>query len=321
VKLDAVTRQPAEGSFGGRFYLVGYLPTYAAALFLLVLVWAGARGWAGPTSRLNFKAAWATASHLSLGEVVILILAVTLLAVVVQPLQIAMMSVAEGRWPAWLGTAWALYGQRRRKNRLLRTAQLPTGPGLTDGALQRAGAAGHLLRQRFPMPDHLLRPTTLGNVLAAMEDTAGRAYGLDAVTAWPRLYPVLGEPVKSLVDDRRDALDASVRMAATMTVTTLVALILLIQSGWWTLLALIPLAVAVLAYNGAVQAALAYAETVQVAFDLHRADLLTALRMEPPARQDTERILNEQWCDHWRQGIPLPSTLEYAAHKNGSTSG
>ena len=48
MKLDAVTRQSAGGGFGGRFYLVGYLPTYAAALFLLVLVWAGALG---PASR------------------------------------------------------------------------------------------------------------------------------------------------------------------------------------------------------------------------------------------------------------------------------
>ncbi len=83
--------------------------------------------------------------------------------------------------------------------------------------------------------------------------------------------------------------------------------------GWWLLLALLPLGVAVLAYNGAVQAALAYAETVYVAFDLHRAHLLTALRMDPPTQQDVERILTEQWCDLWRQGIPLPATLEYSA--------
>lgn len=38
MKLEAVGRPPADASFGGRFYLVGYLPTYAAALFLLVLV-------------------------------------------------------------------------------------------------------------------------------------------------------------------------------------------------------------------------------------------------------------------------------------------
>ena len=79
MKLDAVARPSADASFGGRFYLVGYLPTYAAALFLLVLVWAGAPGWSGRKDhQLSFTAAWATASHLSLGEVVMLALAVAL---------------------------------------------------------------------------------------------------------------------------------------------------------------------------------------------------------------------------------------------------
>jgi hypothetical protein len=322
VKLDAVARQPADAGFGGRFYLVSYLPTYAVVLFLLVLVWAGAPGWAGrPGHQIRFTAAWVTASHLSLGEVVLAALAVALLAVILQPLQFAMMSVAQGSWPAWLGSRWALRWQKSRRNRLSEAARLPQGPELTEAAIQRAGAAGRQLRCRFPRPDHLLQPTALGNVLAAMQDSAGRPYGLDAVISWPRLYPVLGEQARSLVDDRRDTLDGAVRMAATMAVTALASLVLLSCSGWWVLLALIPLGIAVLAYNAAVQAALAYAETVHVAFDLHRADLLTALRMELPRRQDAERALNEQWCDLWRQGIPLPAALEYSASNDEKPAG
>lgn len=82
MKLDMAGRPLADASFGGRFYLISYLPTYAAALFLLVLVWAGAPGWSGRQDhRIRFTAAWATASHLSLGEVIIVALAVALLAV------------------------------------------------------------------------------------------------------------------------------------------------------------------------------------------------------------------------------------------------
>ena len=320
MKLDMAGRPPADASFGGRFYLVSYLPTYAAALFLLVLVWAGAPGWSGrPDHRIRFTAAWATASHLSLGEVIMVALAVALLAVMLQPLQVAMVGLAEGSWPAWPGTTWARRWQRNRRNRLQRAGQLPAGLELTAGALQRAGEAGSQLRRRFPAQDHLLRPTALGNVLAAMTDQAGRAYGLDAVIAWPRLYPVLGEQVKSLVDDRRDTLDAAVRMTATMTATAIASFVLLVRSGWWILLALIPLGLAILAHNAAVHAALAYSETVHVAFDLHRADLLTALRMDLPRRQDTEKILNQQWCDLWRQGIPLPITIEYSGNNDKTT--
>jgi hypothetical protein len=67
-----------------------------------------------------------------------------------------------------------------------------------------------------------------------------------------------------------------------------------------------------------VQAALGYAESAHVAFDLHRADLLTALRMDAPGRHDAERILNEQWCDQRRQGIPLPATLRYTSANSES---
>ena len=304
---------------GGRFYLIGYLPTYAAALFLLLLVWAGAPAWHGrPGRRIRFTTAWATASHLSLSEVVMVALAIALLAVILQPLQLALVNLAQGSWPAWLGAHLGPAAAKEPQGPPGQGAQLPPGPELTSEAIQRAGTAGYQLRRRFPVPDHLLQPTALGNVLAAMQDSAGRAYGLDAVTAWPRLYPVLGEQCRTLVDDRRDTLDAAVRLAATMAVTALASLVLLLGQAWWTMLALIPLGVAVLAYNAAVQAALAYAETVHVAFDLHRADLLTALRMDPPGRQDAERILNEQWCDHWRQGIPLPATLRYTTADSDS---
>ena len=105
-------------------------------------------------------------------------------------------------------------------------------------------------------------------------------------------------------------------MTATMTATAIASFVLLVRSGWWILLALIPLGLAILAYNAAVHAALAYSETVHVAFDLHRADLLTALRMDLPRRQDAEKILNQQWCDLWRQGIPLPITVQYSGNND-----
>lgn len=312
MNLDTTARQPFGGGSGGRFYLISYLPTYAAALFLLLLVWAGAPVWHGrPGRRIRFTAAWATASHLSLTEVLMVALAIALLAVILHPLQLALVNMAQGSWPAWLGAAWARQRQRHHRDCLARATQLPQGPDLTSEAIQRAGTAGYELRRRFPAPDHLLQPTRLGNVLAAMQDSAGRAYGFDAVIAWPRLYPILGDQCRTLVDDRRDTLDASVRLAATMAVTALASVVLLLGSAWWTVLALVPFGVAMLAYNAAVQAAFAYAETVHVAFDLHRAALLTALRMELPGQQDAERIMNEQWCDHWRQGIPLPATMQY----------
>jgi hypothetical protein len=81
---------------GGRFLLVDYLPTYAAVLFVVILVWAGA-----PGPHIDFGNAWRTAAHLGVGEVILIAIAITLLAVLTHPLQLAMMRVLEGGWPAW----------------------------------------------------------------------------------------------------------------------------------------------------------------------------------------------------------------------------
>ena len=326
MNLGDTTKPLGEGFFGRRFYLVGYLPVYAAALFLLLIIWAGARGWHHPARhRMDFARAWDTAANLGLGQALVLLIGVTLVAVLLQPLQLWLLRLLEGNWPALFNGSWTCVWQRRRMTRLAAQAELrqadvvltgTTAPDLSPESVQRAGAAGRRLRQRFPLPPHLIRPTSLGNVLVAMEDTAGRAYGMDAVITWPRLYTVLGDKVRALVDDRRDMLDAAARMAVIMFLTTIAALLLLSGTGWWLLLALVPLGISVLSYFGAVLAALAYAEAVQVAFDMHRFELLEALRMPRPGARSDEENLHRQWSDFWRQGIPLRPGVHYEVSQN-----
>ncbi len=60
---------PLDGLKSGRFFLVSYLPTYAASIFVLVLVWAGAPVWLHHGRPLSFNRAWHTASGLGVGEV------------------------------------------------------------------------------------------------------------------------------------------------------------------------------------------------------------------------------------------------------------
>jgi hypothetical protein len=180
----------------------------------------------------------------------------------------------------------------------------------TQAQIQQAGQAGALRRSRFPA-EELCRPTALGNVLAAMETRAGEAYGPDAVVAWPRLYPVLGQNVRCTVDDRRNTLDAAARLSVTMFVTGLIAAGLLSVSGRWILLAVAPLVVSLLAYRGAVQAALAYGEAVHAALDLHRFDLITALHLPLPNDDKAERPANTALCEFWRQGLDNPTEYRH----------
>lgn len=314
--LDTLT---GAGPGQGRFVLVGYLPTYAGALTVLWLVWAGA-----PGTEISMRAAWRTATQLDPGEALIIGAAVTVLAVVFQPLQRAMVRVLAGDWPGAVGAGVGRSWQRRRKHALARRAAPPASapggqvaadpagtPVASPEQVWRLGVAGAELRRRYPLPDHLVRPTALGNVLAAISDTAGRDHGWDPSVAWPRLYPLLTGQVRTTVDDSRDSLDGAVRLSVTAGVTALVAAALLVRSGWWLALVSLPLALAAVAYRGAVQAAIAYGDAVRSAFDLHRFDLVRALHLPLPGDLDEERAQAAAICANWRQGLPPPAGYQH----------
>ncbi|MEV4275007.1 hypothetical protein [Actinoplanes xinjiangensis] len=312
MSLDALANPP-DVLASPRFFRVAYLPTYAAALFLIALVWAGA-----PGQRVRFADAWATAKDLGVLEAVLIGLAVVLVAVILQPLQTLLVRVLEGEFPRWLGAS-----ARQRRHVTLRgrmadrvtaaitaAAQAAGQPG-EQRLVNEAGLASARLRSRYPAED-AVRATRLGNVLAATADTAGQEYGLDPIVVWPHLYPLLGDTIRGVVDDLRDALDGAVRMCAVMALTTVGAVGLLAwRSGWWTLLAAVPMTISVLSYAGAVRAAAAYGAGVRAGLDLHRFDLRTALHLPLPRNQTAERIANQELCDLLRQGVPLRGSYEH----------
>lgn len=305
MSLPTIPSEPAR--LTNRFFMTSYFPTYAGLLSLLVLVWA-TRG----QHTVSFADAWRTAAALKAGEILVITLGTLLIALVLQPFQLGIVRLLEGSWPPWLGASLAERLQRRGKAALERAAAVPAGTLESNVTVIRtAGVAGSRLRRTYPLPDHLVRPTKLGNVLAAMEDTAGRAYGLDAVVAWPRLYPLLGDPVKGMVDDRRNLLDFLARLAVTAFLTSVTAVVILWGTGWWTVLAAAPASIAVMSYAGAIQAATAYSEAVCVAFDIHHLKLAEAAHLSAPADPEKERLVNRELCDLWRQGIP--PTFTYAA--------
>jgi hypothetical protein len=283
-----------------RFFLVSYLPTFSALMFLLIL------GWAAYGPGTSFKRAWRVGTALSPTQVVLLILLVTVASVLLMPFQLGFVRLLEGAWPRGLGGAWSVNWQRCRKRRLARKA-VPASEA--PDVLRTAGLAGLRLRQRYPGPDHLVRASRLGNILAAAEDRAGRDYGIDAVVAWPRLYPLLGNEVRNVLDDRRNNLDSMARFAVTAVVTAVATVVILRDSAGWIALAAAPLVVAVLAYNACLRAALAYGESIQVAFDLSHLTFGATFGLARPVEISEERRQYRELCDLWRQSIP--TTFSY----------
>jgi hypothetical protein len=178
----------------------------------------------------------------------------------------------------------------------------------------RMAAAASLLRRTYPPAEDVL-PTSLGNVLRAAEDRAGRRYGLVTRVVWPRLFALLPEGLRRTLDDQRDQLDLTARFCVVFLAIGAVYSVLLVSHGWWLLAALGAVLLAWVSYRAAVSAAMAYGQAIEAAFDLHRFDLLKALHLPLPPNREVERKANEELSQFLLQGRPVDFDYE---HKGGT---
>jgi hypothetical protein len=299
---------------GVRFNLVGFLPTALLALFLSAALLSGV-----PASAPDLGSLEAHLRRSSPLQAALFTVAVLALALVLQPLQLSLVRLLEGYWgrAGWLRIPadWGCDRHRQRRERLAQQTQIPKLHGQQPSGQQVAVAsmATWKLRRLYPDdPDHVM-PTLLGNVLKAGEDRAGGRYGLDCVVIWPRLYPLLSEPLTAALDDARNQLDLAVRFAATFGLIATGALVLLAPHGWWAAVVLAALALAWLSYRGSVNAAIAYGELLESAIDLHRFDLLQALHLPLPADPGAERTLNTELSDLLRQDLEMQVQYAHAS--------
>ncbi len=293
------------GSLGARFSLVSMLPTSVGTLAVTFVVAAGAPGH-DPT----WGRAVRTARDLDASDTALLAVAVLVVAVVVHPLQLQLVRLLEGYWGAST-LARRVSGplvarQARARQRLAARASLSPGTTVVPAD---AAIADQQLRARYP--GESLLPTSLGNVLRAAESSAGRLYGLDAVVLWPRLYPLVDDTQRAVVEDRRDQLDLAARLCVTLGAVAVVTAALLWRYPLWWLAPVAALALSLVAYRSAVAAALAYGDALHVTFDLHRFDLLAALHLPLPADNVTERAQNQQLSSWLRQGGPVPPAYHH----------
>ncbi len=297
---------------GRRFTVTGALPVLAVVLTVLVELGAGAP--AQPPSRQRLTQ---TLTSLTAGEWTLLVLVLIVGALLLQPLQRPTVRLMEGysllQGPARLIGIPLLALWQRRWDRL-ELRQRVTEPNAADLPAM-ANAAARL--RRLPRERDRLLPTRLGNTLRAAEDRPGDDYGLDVVAAWPLLYPLLPERTAAMVDDARDQLDAACRLSGAFTLMGVISAALL-PLGWWTLLVLTMIALAALAYRGAVHAAYAYGELVYAAVALHRFDLLTALHLPLPDAPEQERERFLALSRQLRQGWPGTKAYQHNPEHAGS---
>ncbi|MET9480483.1 hypothetical protein [Streptomyces sp. NPDC006638] len=218
----------------------------------------------------------------------------------------------------WLRRQWARRRARIVRDIGLRRREWQTGtPADQAEATIRVDRLAEMLAVRYPTDNALVRASTVGNILSAARQHITEVYALDVLLTWPRLYPVLGRRLRSTSDWQRATLDAALSAWA---FALLAALVVLPASLLWSPYDVTPwaapMAVAAAARLATVRAAIRYATTVRVAFDLHRFDLYEALHLPAPGdlaqEQEANRALSRQWHPYGavRVGHPARSVEE-----------
>lgn len=273
--------------FGTRFIVVSVLPTILLLGYVGVLIAAGA-----PAHAPSPAKALTALDHLTGYRIAAAVLGVIVISAATHPLQIPLIQLFEGYW--WglpLGEKMADRATQRFRAELAEVSrELKGRPGDTRSAWAKGNSQRRARFRQNWLPDYEkdLRPTALGNTLWKGETTAGERYGLDLNVALPRIIPLMEPIVRDELSDRRNQLDAAVRLSVAAGAATAISIGLLLRDGPWLFLALATYLLCWASYRAAVAAARGFSTVLAAAVDLYHLQLFDALTLERPADIDAE---------------------------------
>ncbi|MFG2881990.1 hypothetical protein ACGFYV_06635 [Streptomyces sp. NPDC048297] len=185
-----------------------------------------------------------------------------------------------GQWPGRVGEALA--GRRRRRwTRAQESYEQSYREGRSDEDLARLAH----LRNRIALAPPT-RPTRMGDSIAALSARVRVDYGLDLEYGWPRLWLVLPEDTRAVVDESKEAFNRSASLAGWG------VLYVLAGSVWWPL-GLAGLGILLTAVVRGRSAVENLALLMESAVDLHGANLATSLGIPVPEGRLTPDIGRE----------------------------
>lgn len=271
-----------RASYVRRVLSVHFAPCALFVAGVLALVRAGSF-----SGRSDWQAVPPTGLVAALGLTATVVACAALLGLLLQPFQVRAVRVLEGYWDRWLVTAGVaeifVKVQRRRWDALRRRAGKTSEK---DAEFRMRADARRRLAGRPPAD--VLLPTALGNALRWGELSAGERYGLATLASWPRIYFQVSDRMAEVLSSTRDSLDRAVNLCWSFIALTGTGAVALYgeSSMWWWCAA--GLALAFVAYKGAVTAAQAYSGLMHIVYDLHRFDLLEAMHYPLPERENEE---------------------------------
>jgi hypothetical protein len=284
---------------GTRFLVVTVIPTALLLGYLGFLVAAGA-----PDRSPALARALRVLNGLTIREILALLLGLLIISVATHPLQTPLVQFLEGHW--WglpFGAELAERCTERFRDEMRWAQRQEDEPEEEEGhgegeepnpwvVEQFVAEAQHRL-DWLPEDEQKLLPTALGNTLLTGESRAGSRYGLETLDALPRLAPLLSPASLADLRDRRNQLDAAVRLCAAAGLATIAGIGLLLWHGRWLFLPLVTYLLCWACYRAAVAAARRFSVSLAAVVDLHHLLLFDALQLERPANLADEFTRNE----------------------------
>ena len=158
-----------------------------------------------------------------------------------------------------------------------------------------------------------VRANRLGNLVESYTTYSYSRYRIEPEAFWPHLQAHLGDKIRDLLTDARVTFDFALSNA---TLFAIYALLCLIGGPWlyphiaWFGLSMAGVLVSVAAYVIAVGAAEEFGDLYRAAWDLHRTDLLRALRRTPPQSLALELKMWEELSRLATYGQPIEFELD-----------
>lgn len=323
VYLGSLTKESVKG-LGQGAVLVSVLPSAILVLIVFALPAASLYPWQDQASGSvadGLPAILDAARDLGVGGAAVLVLTVLLAAVLVRPFQIAAVQALEGYWTSFWWTfpeQLAIERHRRRRSMAMwggtEDMEEPANPTFAEVARYlRQKAQNNRWEDRaqrvldeYPRDQAYLLPTALGNVLRRAETSAGERYGLGTVGMYPRLYPHLSARLDTQMSGEFNLLDVSAALVFVFAGSAAASAPLVWRLDGWSLLPVAFVAGAAIAYRGARRAAGSHAVLLHTAFDLHRFDMLNALRRTLPLTPEQELSDNQALTEFLTGQPPTP---------------
>lgn len=263
--------------------------------------------WSGGLALLAWQIDWKplqqntqTLTAFQQGSIIVLgLLVLVFSSMVVKAIRFPILRILEGYWPwpfSYLGLGLLAIQKYFYKNKYAKLRHLKVNEAQRE---PNAKEQEKLIKLDVwshwnPTKSSDLLPTRLGNILRARERAPERRYGLDAIVCWPRLWSLLPENMRGDISSSRSALDRLVELwlwGALFLLWTLV-------NPWAILISVVWM---VVVYDMSTQAAMAYGDLIETAFDLYRMPLYDALAWPRPKNSDEEKTLGKELTEFlWR---------------------